>query len=102
MGSGFSKSAVMTGSSTTQSINVNVAGKNQLRLVVTPNGTTSFDHADWADARLTSGGGSRVRRRPRRDRRRCGHHASQSANAAGLQQYWRIQPLVGANSTPEG
>ncbi len=50
-------SGVMTGSSATKSVDVSVAGKNQLRLVVTTGGDNDwFDHADWADATLTGTG----------------------------------------------
>jgi hypothetical protein len=50
-------SSTLTGSSATQQVNLNVTGKQTLRLVVTDagNGATS-DHADWANARLMSGG----------------------------------------------
>jgi hypothetical protein len=50
-------SSTLTGSSATQQVNLNVTGKTTLRLVVTDagNGATS-DHADWANARLLSGG----------------------------------------------
>ncbi|WP_190694442.1 NPCBM/NEW2 domain-containing protein [Nostoc sp. FACHB-152] len=48
-------SGLMTGSSTTQSINVDVTGRQTLRLVVTDGGNgADFDHANWADAQLTS------------------------------------------------
>jgi len=44
----------MTGSTATKTVNVNTTGKAQLQLVVT---TTSdgnaYDHADWADAKIT-------------------------------------------------
>lgn len=47
-------SGVMTGSSPTQSINVSVAGKNQLKLIVTDAGNgNGYDHADWAGAQLS-------------------------------------------------
>lgn len=48
------QSKTLNGSSATQNISVSVAGRNQLRLVVdgTKNGI-DFDHADWANARLT-------------------------------------------------
>ena len=50
-------SGTMTPTSATKSINLGVAGKNQLKLVVTIAGDNNFcDHADWAGARLTSGG----------------------------------------------
>ncbi len=49
-------SGTMTTTSATKSINVSVAGKNQLKLVVTIAGDNNYcDHADWAGARLTSG-----------------------------------------------
>jgi hypothetical protein len=50
-------SSTLTGASATQQVNLNVTGKTTLRLVVTDagNGATS-DHADWANARLLSGG----------------------------------------------
>jgi glucose/arabinose dehydrogenase len=47
-------SGVMTGASATKQINLSVAGKSQLRLVVTNGGdNVDFDHADWANARIT-------------------------------------------------
>jgi hypothetical protein len=46
-------SGTMTGSSATRAVNVTVAGKNELRLIVTDAGNgISDDHADWAGARL--------------------------------------------------
>lgn len=46
-------SGVMTGGSATQSVNVGVAGTQELRLVVTSTGDNLYwDHADWAGARL--------------------------------------------------
>ncbi|HYO09422.1 MAG TPA: NPCBM/NEW2 domain-containing protein [Tepidisphaeraceae bacterium] len=52
------ESPVMGATSATQTINVSVAGAQQLRLVVTDAGDgTSFDHADWAGARLLSPSG---------------------------------------------
>jgi len=51
------ESGVMTGSTPTKSVNVNIAGKSQLRLVVTDGGDgISSDHADWAGALLSTGG----------------------------------------------
>ncbi len=49
-------SGVLYGNSPTQTVNLNVTGKNELRLVVltTPDGDP-YDHADWANARLLSG-----------------------------------------------
>jgi hypothetical protein len=52
----------MTGASATQQLDLNVSGKNQLKLVIDPSdGGNAYDHADWANARLlqgTSGGSS--------------------------------------------
>jgi hypothetical protein len=47
-------SGVMTGTSATRTVNLNVTGATTMRLVVTDagNGNTS-DHADWANAKLT-------------------------------------------------
>jgi hypothetical protein len=46
-------SGTMTGSSATRSINLSLAGKNELRLIVTDSGNgNTDDHADWAGARL--------------------------------------------------
>jgi lysophospholipase L1-like esterase len=48
-------SGVMNGASPTQSIDINVAGKNTLRLVSADGGNgADWDHADWAMARLTT------------------------------------------------
>jgi hypothetical protein len=46
-------SGTMTSTNTTQAVNLDVTGKNELKLIVTDagNGNTS-DHADWAGARL--------------------------------------------------
>ena len=52
----LAESSVMTGASPTQTLTVDLTGRSQLRLVVDPNGVTHYDHADWADARLTCGG----------------------------------------------
>ena len=49
-------SAIKRGTHAGQAITVSVAGRSQLRLVVTIGGdTSSYDHADWANARLTCG-----------------------------------------------
>jgi hypothetical protein len=49
-------SGTMTPTTATKSINISVAGKNQMKLLVTLAGDNNFcDHADWAGARLTSG-----------------------------------------------
>jgi parallel beta-helix repeat protein len=50
-------SGMMNGNSATQSFNVNVSGRNELRLVVWEANNAFYDHADWADARLTCSGG---------------------------------------------
>jgi uncharacterized delta-60 repeat protein len=47
-------SGLMTGSSTTKSLSLNVAGVQQLKLVVTDGGNgIDFDHCDWANAQLS-------------------------------------------------
>jgi hypothetical protein len=47
-------SGTMTGTSATQSVEVDVTGASELRLVVTDAGDgIGYDHADWANARLT-------------------------------------------------
>ena len=47
-------SGVMTGSTATKSISVPVAGRNALSLVVIGGADgVNYDHADWADARLS-------------------------------------------------
>lgn len=46
----------MAGLTPTRSINLNIAGKRQLALVVTNGGDNVwFDHADWANARISCG-----------------------------------------------
>ncbi|GHF36451.1 hypothetical protein HNQ07_001322 [Deinococcus metalli] len=48
-------SGTMTGSSATKSVNVGIAGKSELKLVVTDAGDgNAYDHADWANARVLS------------------------------------------------
>lgn len=47
-------SGTMTGASATKTVDVNVAGKQELRLVVTDAGDgINYDHADWADPRVS-------------------------------------------------
>jgi hypothetical protein len=47
----------MNGSTATKNVNVSIAGKNQIKLTVTDAGDgITYDHADWANARFTSGG----------------------------------------------
>ena len=49
-------SGMLTGSSAKQLVNVAVAGKQALKLVITDAGDgKANDHADWADAKLTTG-----------------------------------------------
>ena len=46
-------SGLMTPTSTTKAINLNVSGKQELRLIVRDGGNgNAYDHADWANARL--------------------------------------------------
>jgi hypothetical protein len=46
-------SGTMTGSTATKNVNVNVAGKKELKLIVTDGGNgNTWDHADWANARV--------------------------------------------------
>jgi len=46
----------MTGNSATRLVNVDITGRQTLRLVVTNGGDGfSFDHANWADAQLITG-----------------------------------------------
>lgn len=48
------ESGVMTGQSPTAAVNVAIAGRKQLQLVVADGGNgNAFDHADWANARIT-------------------------------------------------
>ena len=54
-------SGLVTGAGAAKSLNVSVAGKNELQLVVTDGGDgISNDHADWANARLTCSSTSTV------------------------------------------
>jgi hypothetical protein len=49
-------SGLMLGNSLTAPLDLDVTGKNELRLVVTNGGdNVDYDHADWANARLTCG-----------------------------------------------
>ena len=51
----------------TKAVSVDVTGKTTLQLVVTDAGDgNDYDHGDWADAKLTCGGGDRRPTRPRR------------------------------------
>jgi glucose/arabinose dehydrogenase len=52
-------SGTMTGTTATKSVNVNVTGRSELKLIVTDGGNGfDYDHADWADAKLTCPGGT--------------------------------------------
>jgi hypothetical protein len=53
-------SGVMTGTTLRKPVQVSVAGKNELKLITTTNGDPSWDHGDWAGARVTGCGGSAV------------------------------------------
>ena len=47
-------SGTMTGTTATKAVSVTTTGKNQLQLVVTvATGGDAYDHADWADAKIT-------------------------------------------------
>ena len=46
-----------TGADAATAVSVPISGVTTLRLVVTTNGTDVFDHADWADAKVTCNGG---------------------------------------------
>jgi hypothetical protein len=49
-------SGLMLGNSLTAPLDLDVTGKNELRLAVTNGGdNVDYDHADWANARLTCG-----------------------------------------------
>lgn len=49
-------SGTMTGTTATKTVNVSLTGKNELSLIVTDAGDNNFfDHADWANAKLTCG-----------------------------------------------
>jgi lysophospholipase L1-like esterase len=53
LGNKLYDSGAMTGATATKSINVNVAGKSEIRLIVTDAGNgNDSDHGDWAFARL--------------------------------------------------
>jgi glucose/arabinose dehydrogenase len=48
------ESAIMTATSASKAFNVNIAGRAELRLIVTDGGDgAGADHADWADAKLS-------------------------------------------------
>jgi len=50
-------SGLMTGSSATASLSADLTGRSALQLVVTDGGDGGdYDHADWADAKVTCGG----------------------------------------------
>ena len=50
----LTQSAALTATSATATIDIDITGVTNLRLVVTDNGDgNANDHADWADAKLT-------------------------------------------------
>ena len=49
------ESPVLTGASATVPVSVDITGRAQLQLLVQINGSPDFDHADWANARITCG-----------------------------------------------
>jgi hypothetical protein len=52
-------SGTMNGSTGTKSLTVDVSGKNQLKLVMHPDGNgNAYDHGDWANARLIANDGA--------------------------------------------
>ncbi|SFR92828.1 alpha-galactosidase [Halomicrobium zhouii] len=59
-GSKLYESPDVTPSSATESVDVSVSGVNTLKLITTPVSNSDgidYDHTDWADARVSSGGG---------------------------------------------
>jgi glucose/arabinose dehydrogenase len=52
------QSPILNGTSATQTVDVSVAGAQQLRLVLDPGADADWDHADWALARVDCGSGS--------------------------------------------
>ncbi len=54
------ESNLMLPTSPTKSLNLDVRGKQTLRLVVASNGDACGDHGDWADARLVLTGSARI------------------------------------------
>ncbi|AUD01461.1 PA14 domain-containing protein [Spirosoma pollinicola] len=58
-------SGVMNPTTATKSIDLNITGKQTLKLVVTNGGdNTNCDHADWAGARVTTSSGGRLADQP--------------------------------------
>jgi len=58
-------SGTMNGGSASKSVTLDVSGKNTLKLVVNPMGDgNAFDHGDWANARLLSGGATSTQTTP--------------------------------------
>jgi glucose/arabinose dehydrogenase len=51
------ESATLTGASATVAVDVDISGKQELRLVVDGGGSIDSDHADWANARMECSGG---------------------------------------------
>ncbi len=60
-GTKLADSGVVTPASATQTLTVDVTGRTTLQLVITDGGNgIAYDHGDWADAKLTCGGGAPV------------------------------------------
>ena len=56
-GTKLADSGLMTGTTATKTLTVDVTGRTTLQLVITNGGDTiNYDHGDWADAQLTCGG----------------------------------------------
>ena len=74
-------SGLMTGTAATKNIDVDVTGKQTLRLIVTDGGDGfGFDHADWAGARLVPTGAAPRQRLPQRP---AVHHRVQRLGPGG-------------------
>jgi NPCBM/NEW2 domain/DNA/RNA non-specific endonuclease len=46
-------SGAVAGTDSAKAVSVDITGKTELKLVVDSNGSLDYDHADWADAKLT-------------------------------------------------
>ena len=58
-GTKLADSGLMTSTTATQTLTVDVTGRTTLQLVITDGGDgISYDHGDWADAKITCGGGA--------------------------------------------
>ena len=55
-GTKLADSGLMTSTTATQTLTVDVTGRTTLQLVITDGGDgISYDHGDWADAKITCG-----------------------------------------------